>query len=724
MKTDGNHLCDAEYRVIDATSESGTMTNLQPLSTGMDRRSFLKSLGGGLLVVLTTGAEATAQESGSGHGRAKEQLPETIDAWLHIAPDGAVTAFTGKVEVGQNARTSLTQAVADELRCKPSAVQMVMGDTALTPWDMGTFGSRTTPTMVPQLRKMASTAREVLIATAAKEWSVSRSELAITDGYVIRKGAAKKAWIGELAAKVEWSRTIVKTDLTTPSSDWHMAGTSIPKVNGRGLVTGKHQYASDQKLPEMLYGRVLRPPSFDSKLISANTTAAAKIPGVTVVREGDFIGVVARDEHTAATALDQIDAKWEERPQISQHELFSYIRQNTEPPVSNRGSRREGSIGAGMESAAKTLRSTYTVSYIAHVPLEPRAAVAEWKGNKLTVWTGTQRPFGVREELSSAFSMPEESVRVLMPDTGSAYGGKHSGECAIEAARLSKHAGKPVKLVWTRQEEFTWAYFRPAGVIDVTSGISSDGVLTAWEFHNYLSGPSGIDTPYEVANRTIEFHPAKSPLREGSYRGLAATANHFARESHMDELASAAGIDPLAFRLKNLKNDRIRAVLEAATEKFGWSRNGHSKTTGFGFACGTEKGGYVACCAEVHIGPGREVHVERVVEAWECGAVVNPEHLKNQVEGAIVMGLGGALFEAIDFANGRILNPKLSKYRVPRFSDAPKIDLVILDRKDIPSAGAGETPIVGIAPAIANAIFNATGERIRSMPMLPVFAGT
>jgi isoquinoline 1-oxidoreductase len=404
--------------------------------------------------------------------------------------------------------------------------------------------------------------------------------------------------------------------------------------------------------------------------------------------------------------------------------LFSYIRQNTEQLMSNRGSRREGSIEAGLQSAAKTLRSTYTVSYIAHVPLEPRAAVAEWKGNKLTVWTGTQRPFGVREELASAFSMPESNVRVMVPDTGSAYGGKHSGECAIEAARLSKHAGKPVKLVWTRQEEFTWAYFRPAGVINVTSGVTSDGVLTAWKFHNYLSGPSGIDTPYEVANRAIEFHPAKSPLREGSYRGLAATANHFARESHMDELASAAGIDPLAFRLKNLKNDRVRAVLEAATEQFGWSRNVRPKTTGLGLACGTEKGGYVACCAEVHIGPGREVHVERVVEAWECGAVVNPEHLKNQVEGAIVMGLGGALFEAIDFANGRILNPKFSKYRVPRFSDTPKIDLVILDRKDLPSAGAGETPIVGIAPAVANAIFNATGDRIRSMPMLPVFANT
>ncbi len=337
------------------------------------------------------------------------------------------------------------------------------------------------------------------------------------------------------------------------------------------------------------------------------------------------------------------------------------------------------------------------------------------------MWTGTQRPFGVRTELASTFGLSEDQAHVMMPDTGSAYGGKHTGECAIEAARLAKGAGKPVKLIWTREEEFTWAYFRPAGVIDVSSGATKDGTLTAWEFHNYLSGPSGLETPYEVPNQHVQYHPVKSPLREGSYRGLAATANHFARESHMDELACALGMDPLAFRLKNLQNPRVRAVLQAATDRFGWSKIKSTPTRGFGLACGTEKGGFVACCAEISIGAGQQVHIERVVEAWECGAVVNPEHLKNQVEGAIVMGIGGALFEAIDFSDGRILNSRLSKYRVPRFSDVPKIEIIIIDRKDIPSAGAGETPIVGIAPAVANAFFNATGTRIRSMPL---FAST
>jgi isoquinoline 1-oxidoreductase len=687
----------------------------------MDRRGFLKSLGGGVLVLFATGLDSDAQESGGARGRQREQLPEDVAAWLHIAPDGAITAFTGKVEVGQNIRTSLTQAVADELRCEVGNIKLVMGDTALTPWDAGTFGSRTTPTMAPVMRKMASTAREILIDTAANDWKVNRNGLTIANICVVDKSSGKKAGLGELAAKVDWVHAIGKDGLMTPATDWHAAGNSTPKLNSREIVTGKHKYPSDQKLAGMLYGHVLRPPSFQAKLVSADTSQAAQMQGVTVVRDGEFIGIAARDEHIAAKALESIQAKWDEQPQISQNELFSYIKQNTEPEAPGRGSHTTGSVEAGLQSATKTLRKTYTVAYIAHTPLEPRAAVAEWQGDRLTVWTGTQRPFGVRTELAGAFSIPEENVRVIMPDMGSAYGGKHSGECAVEAARLAKHAGKPVKLIWTREEEFTWAYFRPAGVIDVTSGVSNDGALTAWEFHNYLSGPSGMDTPYEVANRTVGFHEAKSPLREGSYRGLASTANHFARESHMDELAAAAGMDPLAFRLKNLKNERVRAVLEAATTRFGWQRNKSSRTTGYGLACGADKGGYLACCAELRINPDRTVHVTRVVEAWECGAVVNPEHLKNQVEGAIVMGLGGALFEAMDFANGRILNAKLSQYRVPRFSDVPTIEVILLDRKDIASAGAGEIPIVGIAPAIANAIFNATGVRVRSMPILPAF---
>src|SRR5439155_16248499 len=309
---------------------------------------------------------------------------------------------------------------------------------------------------------------------------------------------------------------------------------------------------------------------------------------------------------------------------------------------------------------------------IAHAPLEPRAALAEWKDDKLTVWTGTQRPFGVRGELARAFKIPEDRIRVIVPDMGSGYGGKHTGEAALEAAQLAKAAGKPVKVVWTREEEFTWAYFRPAGVIEVTSGVRKDGTITAWEFHNYNSGGSAINPLYDIPHQRIAFHSSNSPLKQGSYRALAATANHFARESHMDELAHAVQMDPLEFRLKNLKDARLRAVLEAAAGQFGWGKAKPAAGHGFGIAGGSEKGSYVATCAEVSADRSSgQVQVVRLVTAFECGAVLNPDHLKNQVEGAVVMGLGGALFEAIRFADGKILNASFSRYRVPRFSDVP-----------------------------------------------------
>ena len=308
---------------------------------------------------------------------------------------------------------------------------------------------------------------------------------------------------------------------------------------------------------------------------------------------------------------------------------------------------------------------------------------------------------------------------MIIPDTGSAYGGKHTGDAAIEAARLARAAGRPVKVVWTREEEFTWAYFRPAGVIEVKSAMSNDGKLLAWDFHNYHSGSSGIETPYAVPNMRTEYHSVPLVLRSGSYRGLAATANHFARETHMDALAQAAKIDPLEFRLRNLEEARLRAVLEAAAKKFGWphvNREGQ----GFGIAAGNEKGSFVATCAEIAIDKNSgAVRVVRMVTAFECGAIVNPDGLRNQVIGANIQGLGGALFEAIEFENGRITNPRFSRYRVPRFRDVPEIEAILLDRKDIAPAGAGETPIMAIAPAIGNAIFNATGTRLNALPLVP-----
>ena len=425
-----------------------------------------------------------------------------------------------------------------------------------------------------------------------------------------------------------------------------------------------------------------------------------------MVRDGGFLAVAAPTLRLAEKALMTVQSDWKEVKQPSNKELNSILRGIVGP-----------SSDATLDSPKK-LQATYSCPYIAHVPLEPRAAVADWDGKKLTVYTGTQRPFGVRTEVAQALGIPESQVRVIVPDTGSGYGGKHSGDAAVEAARMSKALGKPVKLVWTRNEEFTFAYFRPAGVVDLFAGTAEDGALAYWNFTNYNSGGAGLNTPYDVANPRQAYRQSDSPLRQGSYRALASTFNHFARETAMDELAVACAMDPLAFRLKNLKNPRLRAVLEAATEKFGWGKTRPAEGRGYGLACGAEKGGFVANVVEVQASKDTgQIRVMRCVTAFECGAIVNPLQCENQVIGSVIQGMGGALFEEIEFENGRIMNGWMSRYRVPRYSDVPAMETILLDRKDLPSAGAGECAIVTIAPAIGNAIFAATGERLRSMPL-------
>src|SRR5207253_3208463 len=571
-----------------------------------DRRDFIKAFGLGIVFIVPA-ARALAQQRGqgeSGRGGSNERLPNELGAWIHIDEDGGVTVFTGKVEVGQNTRTSLTQAVADELHVPIDSVHLVMGDTDLTPFDMGTFGSRSTPTMAPQLRKAAAAAREMLIAMAAEQLKVAPGDLRIVDARFLNHDKSKTLTLAEVAKGRKLVKVIPDDIAITQPKDWTIAGTSAPKVDAKNFVTGKHRYTSDIKREGMLYGKIVQPATFNATLVSVDTKAAEAMPGVKVVTDGNFIGVVAPDQQAATKAANAIAVDWKSPGQPSNVELFDLLRKpgterrSGEGPrpqgsivdvnlqIGGGGSRAQGSIADGLAAADKKLEQTYTVQYIAHAPLEPRAAVAEWNGDKLTVWTGSQRPFGVKGELAEAFHIPEDKVRVIVPDTGSGYGGKHTGECAVEAARLAKAAGKPVKLTWTREEEFTWAYFRPAGVIDIKSGVKNDGMITAWEFHNYNSGSSGIQIKYDIPNNDIRFHPSNSPLRQGSYRGLAATANHFARESHIDELAHAVNLDALEFRLKNIKDDRLRDVLQAAAKLFGWGKTKPASGHGFGIACG------------------------------------------------------------------------------------------------------------------------------------------
>jgi len=678
----------------------------------LERREWLKLLGGGLIVGVLADGSAVAQESGR-RGRSGD-VPDEIDAWVRVDEQGRVSVFTGKAELGQNIRTSLTQAIADELRVAPTDVTMVMADTALTPYDAGTFGSRTTPYMAPQLRRAAAAARQALIELAATRWSVDASTVEAVNGTVRHAATNRSASYGDLT-KGERLAHVIGDATPLPRSAWHIAGARLNKVDGRAFVTGQHQYTWDMTRPGMLHGAIVRPSAFNAVLASMDSAAAAAMPGVRVVRDGDFVGVTAPDETTARRAASEVRAEWSGGDRIAGSDLFEYLRETAERD--GEPAFTSGSIDEGRRLAARTLEATYTVAYIAHVPLEPRAAIAEWADGGVTVWTGTQRPFGVRSELAEALRVPVERVRVIVPDTGAAYGGKHTGETAIEAARLARAAGRPVKVAWTREEELTWAYFRPAGVIDVKSGLANDGRLTFWTHDNYNSGGAGIKTPYDIAHQRIAFVRSQSPLRQGSYRALAATANNFARESQMNELADLAGVDAVEFRLRHLTDPRLKAVLEAAADKIGWSRKSHAGPA-LGIACGFEKAGYVGTAVALTVDRGTVV-LDRIVCAFDCGAAVNPDGLRNQIEGALVQGIGGALFEAVEFDAGRVTTNRLAKYRVPRFADVPPIETVIVEPPGAPSVGAGEAPIIALAPAIAAGIFEATGRRARSLPMMP-----
>jgi CO/xanthine dehydrogenase Mo-binding subunit len=594
----------------------------------------------------------------------------------------------------------------------------------LCPDDGGTAGSRTTPATVPSVRAAAVAARAALSNLAAARLGLDPAAIQYDAGEFTEPNGGKIT-LAELAADDSLCMALDVTpsrDVSiTRVADWRVLGQSTPKTTGRDVVTGAHKYASDLVREGMLYGKVLRPPSFSAMLAEIDLAPAEAMGGVVAVRDGDFVGCAAPTSWQAQQAVDALaaTAKWTETEHISSDQLFEHLKQSATTEGGGWDGPRENTWGDGVEavgSAVKSYSGDFTIAYIQHAPMEPRAAVAEWAEGKLTVWTGSQQPARVRGELAEAFRLNQDQVRVIVPDTGGGFGGKHTGEAAVEAARIAKAAGKPVSLRWTREEEFTWAYFRPAGLIEVRAGLDETGKLITWDFTNYNSGGSALDSPYDSLHGRTRFVPTESPLRQGSYRALASTANVFARESAIDELANLASENPLEFRLNHLPKGRLSDVLVAAAERFKWGERwanpGDNK--GVGLACGTEKGSFVAACAEVEVVNG-QMKVLSICQAFECGAIQNPRNLRSQVEGCLIMGLG-ALFEHTDFADGKITNPTFSAYRVPRMVDMPRLEIELLDRPDLASLGAGETPIIAVAPAIANALFHAAGIRSRSLP--------
>ncbi|MBX3441925.1 MAG: xanthine dehydrogenase family protein molybdopterin-binding subunit [Planctomyces sp.] len=685
-----------------------------------NRRQAVQLLGAGMMLAVSVPVAAQQRRGGGGRG---PQRAERLSERFHIGTDNIVTVLTSKVEVGQGSRTQLTQAAAEGLRLPPEQIRLVMADTELCPDDGGTAGSRTTPANVPRIRAAAVAARQALLELAAARWNVPPEQVRLADGQFVAHGD-QRVTLGELASDADfaerWSRE-AGGGPDIAASEWTVLGTTLPNVKGRDSVTGAATFPSDVRRPGMLYGVVLRGPSLAARLQAIDLAPAEAMEGVTVVRDGDFVGCAATTSWRARQALDALaaTARWEEPEQPSVATLFDDLKRTAEGGGGGRGGRdARGNPDSAFQQAAKRLEAEYTIAYIQHAPMEPRAAVAEWTDGKLTVWTGSQQPSRVRDQLAEAFRLRGDRVRVIVPDAGGGFGGKHSGEQAIEAARLAQAAGRPVSLRWTREEEFTWAYFRPAGVIEVRAGLNADGGLLTWDFTNYNSGGSALESSYLSEHSRARVQNSQSPLRQGSYRALASTANTFARECAIDELAGLAGADPLEFRLRHLPDGRQKDILSAVARKFDWHSKVRSQTDGrgVGIACGTEKGSYVASCAEVEERDG-ELRVLSVTTSYECGAIQNPGNLLNQVEGSLVMGLGGALFEEILYERGRILNGRFSEYRVPRISDVPELIVDLVNRPDLPSVGAGETPIIAIAPAIANAVFQASGERLRSLPM-------
>ncbi len=674
-------------------------------------REYFDILGPGLVAVLPG---RRPDDSAAGGWR-----PPTGGAWLHIDPQGNVLAFTGKAEVGQGTRAALTTVVSNELGVPADRVSVIMGDTDLCPWDMGTFGSRSMPDAAPALGVVAEGALAALLGIAAERSGKAASDLSVVDGEIRIRGESRTFGFGDLVRGGQRVVTVAPRDSWVPSrvtSRGRRASTAV----GVDAVTGRRIFGSDLRRPGLRFGALLHPPSYGARLVSVDASAAQALPDVTIVRDGDFVGVVALTHRQARAAVASIRTEWDPSDQPDEGTIEAYLRSHPmEGDFWDQEEEAAGDAESAFRRASVSITKTYRTAYIAHVPLETRSAMAEWDGPRLTIWVGTQTPFRARDAIAEALGLKPEAVRVIVPSTGAGFGGKHGGELGVAAARLSRAVHAPVRLSYTREEEFRFAYFRPMSVIDVGAAADASGRLLAWTFHNINGGSAALSAPYRVADRKIDNELSRSPLPQGSYRALAATANNFARETAIDEIATAVGVNPLPFRRTNLEDERLRAVLERAVALAGWERWKPSSGRGHGLAVGLEKDSRVATIAEVSVTDERRVRVDRLVTAFEAGAIVNPENLRSQVEGATTMGLGGALFEAVRFERGTMTNAHLAEYRVPRFSDLPELLVELIDRPDLPPSGAGETPMIAVAPAIGNAIFDATGVRIRTLPLVP-----
>ena len=692
------------------------------LAPAVDRRAFLKLTGAGLLVALVVERLGGQEPARLPTGRSG--YPDDPNAYLHIGANGRVTCLVGKIEMGQGAMTSLPQLVAEELDVALSTVDIVMGDTDLCPWDMGTFGSLSIRQFGPVLRAAAAEAKAVLIQLASERLGIPASDLKVSGGTIsATSDKSKRVTYAQLTEGKRIERRLQTPPTLEPVSSFTVVGTSAPRRDAHDKVTGRAKYAGDIVPKGALHARIVRPPAHGAVVESVDTSAAEAVPGVRVVRDGDLVAVLHAHRDEADRALALVKATFTPSPStLDETTIFAHLEKNA---PEGRTIAEGGRLADGEQASAQVFEQKYLNSYVAHAAMETHSAVAAVENGKVTVWASTQTPFPLKQQLMQALKLPGEKVRVITPLVGGGFGGKSAGRQAIEAARLAVAANVPVRVVWSREEEFFFDTFRPAAVLTIKSGIDASGKITLWDYVVIGAGERGSEHLYDIPHhRTVarggwnSNTPGLHPFAVGPWRAPAANTNAFARESQVDIMAAKAGVDPVEFRKRNLADARMRRVVEAAEKAFGWKPKAGPSGRGVGVACGSDAGTYVCSMAEVRVDRGTgQVQVQRVVCAQDMGVVVNPEGAKQQMEGCITMGLGYALSEEVRFAKGVVRDDNFGSYDLPRFSWLPKIEPVILDSPGLAAQGGGEPAIVTMGAVIANAIFDAVGARVFQLPL-------
>lgn len=714
----------------------------------LNRREFITSAGA-LVVSFSIPLPAGAQ--------AANPRLDQLDAWLAVGGDGKVTVFCGKVELGTGIQTALAQIVADELDVAFERVHMIMGDTALCQNQGPTVGSQSIPNGGPQLRQAAAEARHTLVGMAAGRLGAPAERLSVSDGAINAPGGARLSY-AELLGNRKFDRKLDRKVKPKAPSALKIVGLSVPRVDLPGKVFGTHGFVQNLRLPGMVHGRVVRPPRQKAVVARVDESSVKGLPGnVRVARKGNFVAVVADREEQAIAAARALKVEWSSAAQLPEMKDLPAAVKAT--PAAERVLAEVGNVDIGMAGAAKAIRAEYFLPFQLHASIGPSCALADVRPDGVTLWSPTQSSFNLRDSVATLLGRPAAQVRLIWVEGSGCYGQNGADDVTADAALLSQLVGKPVRVQWMRHDEHVHEPMAPAMTIDVSAGLDREGRVVAWDYlvrspnhgqrpsfrmaGNMIAGAE-LDMParyfvvgadrnarhsYQFSNNRVRFGLMDSSvLRASSLRGLGSPQNSFANESFVDELAAAAGADPIAFRLRHLKDPRAIAVLEEVAKISRWDprpspKRDRGAVTGRGvaFVQYNNTGAYVALVAQLRVERNSgKVRLERVFVAHDCGLIVNPDGLRNQIEGNVIQGLSRALLEEVQFDRGGVKSVDWRNYPILRFSDVPdEIGISLINRPEQPALGGGEPAGSPIFAAVANAIFDATGARLRSVPFTP-----